>query len=33
MSEQLGVYADYKAVIGIGKSLANVVFAGARYSW
>ena len=33
MSDQLSVYADYKAIIGIGKSLANIVFAGVRWNF
>jgi outer membrane autotransporter protein len=33
MNQQLSLYADYKAVIGIGKSLDNVIFAGARINW
>jgi fibronectin-binding autotransporter adhesin len=31
MTQQLSLYADYQAVIGIGKSLDNIVYAGARW--
>jgi outer membrane autotransporter protein len=33
LNQQLSLYGNYKAVIGIGKSLDNVIFAGARYAF
>jgi outer membrane autotransporter protein len=33
MNEMLSLYADYKAVIGLGKSLDNIIFLGARVDW
>ncbi len=33
MTQALSLYADYKAVIGLGKSLDNVTFGGARWDW
>ena len=33
MNDSLNLYADYKLSIGIGKSLDNVIFAGARFNW
>lgn len=33
LNQQLSVYGDYEAIIGLGKSLDNVVFAGARWAF